>query len=36
MNKISVLVWLLIPKGKMADGGFFRVYPEERSKKNEL
>ena len=23
MNKISVLVWLLIPKGKMADGGFF-------------
>ena len=36
MNKISVLVWLLIPKGNMADGGFFRVYPEERSKKNEL
>ena len=23
MNKISVLVWLLIPKGNMADGGFF-------------
>ena len=30
MNKISVLVWLLIPKGKMADGGFFRVYPGKR------
>ncbi len=30
MNKISVLVQLLIPKRKMADGGFFRVYPGKR------
>lgn len=36
MKYFSVLVQLLIPERNMADGGFFRVYPEERSKKNEL